>query len=408
MSHVEDRHKLASNSISFFKTIEQVCSVLNSLLNEYKRSTCTHDKYKSPNLVATPTLDDGGTNRRNITSDSIKSSDNSDENALSSQISKHQEQKESFLKACTLARRNAENFLKYIARCIQYLTNDSSTTYQNAESRIKAIMDDLLKQENSVLEFWAEKKKRLDHCKQYILVEHSSRQALKWINETGCPFIESKKSCLKENCTKEHLEELLQEFNDFYRYLNECKQKVSLLGQLADNLIEKGHSHEVAIKKCVAQVKQSYQEFYMQLDRYKCALNEKQSLFADKISQQIKLDHESNSNFKEHAQNSSSVKDIIIQSGENRKSVRKRDYIMAELLRTEQTYVEDLKLCIDTYLRDFRSNDNLPASLVGKESLLFGNIEEIHQFHDRYSFFTIKFDYLLHFQFLFQNIFERT
>lgn len=56
---------------------------------------------------------------------------------------------------------------------------------------------------------------------------------------------------------------------------------------------------------------------------------------------------------------------------------------MAELLRTEKTYVEDLKLCIDTYLHDFKTCDNLPASLVGKESLLFGNIEQIYEFHQR-------------------------
>lgn len=312
MSHAEDRHKLVLTSISFFKTIEQVCSVLNSLQNEYKRED-----------------DFCGANRRVITSESIKSFDNSDENALSCQISKHQEQKESFLKACTLARRNAENFLKYIARCIQYYSNDSNTAYQNAESRIKTIMEDLLKQENIVLGFWAEKKKRLDHCKQYILVEHSSKQALKWINETGFPFIEKKKSTLKENCSKEQLEELLKEFNNFNQYLNECKEKVLLLGQLADNLIEKGHSHENAIKKWVSYVKQAYRDFNKELDHYKNALNEKLCLYADKIDRQIKLDLDSNSSLKEKAEGSgNSVSDIIGQSGgENRKSVRKRDYM---------------------------------------------------------------------------------
>ena len=32
-------------------------------------------------------------------------------------IQKHQDQKESFLKACTMARRNAESFLKYLKKC---------------------------------------------------------------------------------------------------------------------------------------------------------------------------------------------------------------------------------------------------------------------------------------------------
>ncbi|OTF81235.1 Divergent CRAL/TRIO, RhoGEF and Spectrin repeat containing protein, partial [Euroglyphus maynei] len=159
MTHAEDRHKLVLASINFFKTIEQVCSVVSSLQNEYK-----HDEDFC-----------GASRLSTITMETIRNLDNSDEYALSCQISKHHEQKEAFLKACTHARRNAENFLKYIQRCIQYYSNQNypNQTYTNAENRIKTIMDDLLTQENRVLEYWAEKKKRLDHCKQYILVEHS-------------------------------------------------------------------------------------------------------------------------------------------------------------------------------------------------------------------------------------------
>ena len=39
---------------------------------------------------------------------------------MNQQINKHQEQKESFLKACTMARRNAESFLKYLKKCNAY------------------------------------------------------------------------------------------------------------------------------------------------------------------------------------------------------------------------------------------------------------------------------------------------
>lgn len=39
---------------------------------------------------------------------------------ISQLITKHQEQKEAFLKACTLARRTAETYLKYTSRSLQY------------------------------------------------------------------------------------------------------------------------------------------------------------------------------------------------------------------------------------------------------------------------------------------------
>lgn len=64
-------------------------------------------------------------------------------------IVKHGEQKEAFLKACTLARRTAETFLKYAARSAQVhgQTAGSSKTHHE---QTRAILDTLLAQENKV------------------------------------------------------------------------------------------------------------------------------------------------------------------------------------------------------------------------------------------------------------------
>ena len=81
VTRAEERHKLVTASLNFYKTAEQVCSVLDSLEREYKR-------------------DDDWLAR---TSSSVE--DKMDKVTLISQlINKHQEQKEAFLKACTLAR----------------------------------------------------------------------------------------------------------------------------------------------------------------------------------------------------------------------------------------------------------------------------------------------------------------
>src|SRR5699024_10556145 len=77
MTHAEDRHKLVLASINFFKTSEQVCSVLSSLQKEYKRD---EDFCGASRLGA-------------ITSDIVKSVDNDDEYVLSCQITQHPEQK---------------------------------------------------------------------------------------------------------------------------------------------------------------------------------------------------------------------------------------------------------------------------------------------------------------------------
>ena len=54
---------------------------------------------------------------------------------------------------------------------------------------------------------------------------------------------------------------------------------------------------------------------------------------------------------------------------------------MAELLQTERTYVKDLETSIESFLKEMRSGVNVPKKLVGKEDVVFGNIEDIYQFH---------------------------
>lgn len=83
----------------------QVCSVLDSLEREYKRDE--------------DWCGGGATSGANI----------------SQLINKHQEQKEAFLKACTLARRTAETFLKYTSRSLQYYNYSGSEA--GAETRVK-------------------------------------------------------------------------------------------------------------------------------------------------------------------------------------------------------------------------------------------------------------------------------
>lgn len=377
-------------SLNFFKTADQVCSVLDSLQREYQREE-----------------DYCGASNMNTTNSTPVSSKEDIELILTQHISKHQEQKEAFLKACTLARRNAETFLKYTVRCIQYYsTRSGNTAYRNAESDVKNIMEKLLKQENEVLEFWSQKKKRLDHCQQYVLVEHSAKQALKWINETGHKYIATKKALISDK-TPTELEALLKDCIDFKSSAKESKEKVRLLIHLADNLVERGNSHPIAIKKWVSHVDQSYNDFSKQLDNYRLQLEEKlglksidrnsdplldskllsaQSPIESPTSTVSPISLSSPSNKfgpSSPTSTSSTSQEVLIIDQEKRKSARKKEFIMAELLGTERTYVKDLQICIESYLYEFRRNEAyLPIGIAGKERNIFGNIEEIYNFHN--------------------------
>ena len=100
--------------LHFFFFFLQVCSVLDSLEREYKREDDMLQKHLSSGDVDKVTL-------------------------ITQLISKHQEQKEAFLKACTLARRTAETFLKYSNRSLQFFSQPTSpqSTFKGPEAKVK-------------------------------------------------------------------------------------------------------------------------------------------------------------------------------------------------------------------------------------------------------------------------------
>lgn len=235
----EERHKLVTASLNFFKTAEQVCSVLDSLEKEYRREE--------------DWCGGGGSTDKG--------------QQIVQLISKHQEQKEAFLKACTLARRTAETFLKYAARSLQFY---HIKTTVNSESRVKSILDKLLTQETQVLEYWTQRKKRLDQCQQFVLFERSAKQAIEWIHDTGEAYLSSRNNKLCSS--REETEVLLREHNEFKGTAKETRERVKLLIQLADSLVEKGHAHASSIKQWVATVDNRYKDFSSRMELYRTNL----------------------------------------------------------------------------------------------------------------------------------------
>uniref|UniRef100_A0A6Q2ZJM2 non-specific serine/threonine protein kinase n=1 Tax=Esox lucius TaxID=8010 RepID=A0A6Q2ZJM2_ESOLU len=351
MLKMEDRLKLVNASVAFYKTSEQVCSVLESLEQEYRRDEdwCGgHDK-----LGATAETDH-----------------------VIPLISKHLEQKEAFLKACTLARRNAEVFLKYIHRNNVGIPGASGHA-RGPEQQVKAILNELLQRENRVLHFWTMKKRRLDQCQQYVVFERSAKQALDWIQETGEYYLSTHASPGESG---ERSQELLREYEEFRVSAKQTKEKVKLLIQLADSFVEKGHVHVTELKKWVTTVDKRYRDFSLRMGKYRSGL-EKTLGISSEDNKDLELDiipasltdpGEVKLRDPNHEVNE-----------EKRKSARKKEFIMAELLQTEKAYVRDLHECLETYLWEMTSGvEEIPPGIVNKEHIIFGNIQEIYDFHN--------------------------
>ncbi|XP_022663645.1 triple functional domain protein-like isoform X3 [Varroa destructor] len=375
MGHAEDRHRMVNASHRFFKTAEHVYSVLDSLEREYKRDEdfC---------------LSAGDTSQDQVT-------------FLSQLLGKHQEKKEAFLKACTMARRNAETFLKYAARCQQYYGQTGNS--RTPEAKVKALMDQLLKQENKVLEYWTSRKRRIEQCQQFCLFERSAIQAIGWIEETGEQYLNSRKGATD-------IEKLLEEHNEFTGNARETREKVRILLQLADNLVERGHPHASSIKDWVNAVDHRYKDFSTRMANYKENLENKlgKAAHGDAGSEgsggsggstnvlsldsrhsdpnlEARLAQEADADVHGDGHTHSGSSGPVVAkelTEEKRKSARRKEFIMAELLQTERAYVADLETCINTYLKEVRDpNISKPEALRGKEAILFGNIEEISEFH---------------------------
>ena len=81
------------------------------------------------------------------------------------------------------------------------------------------------------------------------------------------------------------------------------------------------------------------------------------------------------------------LKQIKELTEEKRKSKRRKEFIMTELVETERSYVKDLEAVVHSFLKPMRQagedRDNIPGPLRGKEHIIFGNVEEILGFHQK-------------------------
>ena len=395
MAHAEDRHKLVIYGVNFYKTIQQVKLVLESLAKQYnseedfcRANSFNFSQFKSYDLLSLLT-------KVNTTA----GDEQSGEKKISQVISKHQEQKEAFLKACTLARRNAETFIKYANRCSSYNAGNQ-TLFRNAEGRVKVTLEQIHKEENIVMQCWTKRKRRLDQCQQFVLVEHSAKQALKWIRETGENWLLANDSVPAKtmNGDEDGLKGKHESLKEFSLQVKETREKVRLLVQLCENLIERRHPHSDAIKFWSDKVAQFFAEFEGKLQQFEQSLvkqldhpphfqplSENESGLRNRPTSSSTCSSLEESNILKMT-NLSLANDVDqanltpidpVQLELKRKSARKREFIMSELLQTERTYVQDLKICIDIYLSEYLVRS-------GKEAdKLFGNIRQIYEFHNK-------------------------
>lgn len=93
--------------------------------------------------------------------------------------------------------------------------------------------------------------------------------------------------------------------------------------QLADNLVEKGHAHAVAIKQSVAEVDQRYKDFSTRMDCYKTQIEEDLGIQSDDGQKDLSIDRNSDPLLEEKIKG----KDLKELNEEKRRSARRKEYV---------------------------------------------------------------------------------
>lgn len=116
----------------------------------------------------------------------------------------------------------------------------------------------------------------------------SAKQTLDWIHDTGDLYLSTHTGV---GSNREETEALLKEHNEFKATAKVCvlstcfgfegclfsttflfqetREKVKLLIQLADSLVEKGHLHAADIRGWVTAVDNRYKDFSSRMDKYR-------------------------------------------------------------------------------------------------------------------------------------------
>lgn len=394
--YIDNRTRLIMAQINFYKYTDQVMTVLESLELEYARDEDWYEKARS---------------------------DYDPEQYLQAQIQIHSQKKQSFLKACNWARRTGETFQKYSVRNIcdanKMNSGNSNSTANNSavladiEAQTRRIMDEIHAKEERTIKSWTSRKNALDECFQYVIFEKSSKEALVWLNESEASYLNKFQALSSTSNKADEMDKLYKEFCEFAEKLRNQQGYVNLLIELSPKLLESSVRYGNNIAVWANKVETRYKEFFNVLAKVQqtyglqhpnamtsssfimpqmanssssssgigtstSSLNSQSTITTN--SRDL-VDKSISNDIKPEAKNN---QDMLKQNEQKQKLIKKRQNIITEIIQTEKSYVQDLSNCLETYYKEFVSNvPAQPEYLRGKEAIIFGNLEEIHNFHKK-------------------------
>ncbi|CAH8681706.1 unnamed protein product [Schistosoma haematobium] len=375
----EERHKLLISATNWYRTSDQVTSVLWSLEKEYRREEdwCQNEK-------------------------AINSGDPT--SYLAQLSSKHAEQKEAFLKACMLARRTSDLFSKYLHR-----QPTSTTGRVEVEEKIRLAMTELMAKEKAVLEAWAVRRRRLDDCTYFMNLKRQIEDLLERVHNVQESIINKSTGFSNSMCLSNINPSLMQEV---YRACASLESMIASSSPLSPGHATQMESLLQRLRLCDTQLNTSSTvsgkgfKDSQKSDHQSSELKKSITSPSSKVDVQpgsktleVEPDRTSVSSTSSSGTGGSTgtsmtnesylVSSAAAASGttqEQRRLARRRENLLRELIQTERLYIQSLEQCIDTYRKGLVSPPKMliaqvPSGLIGQVDTVFGNIPLIYEFH---------------------------
>jgi len=289
----------------------------------------------------------------------------------------HKDQKTRFLQACTYVRKLAKEFQKHIKRSISYHPNDqfvidlksASESPLSLDRVITRILEDLLQRENQVLNLWASKHSLLDRCQWYRSVVQNM---LVWLQTTGDPYLSSFSSRLHQ--LEDDPEKKSKMLEDHKELTQKAKNRIEVFDLQWVTLVQEAPQIHNFARSYAKAVKNRYDEFLRCMNIHLKALMSNAS--------NLREEDETSSAEKCEAIGEEIANVAPPSDPADEKLMKKRNFIMKELLETEHRYVQDLGDCINFYMKEL-SEDNIdvPEVIRNSQDVIFGNMIELHEFH---------------------------
>lgn len=309
---------------------------------------------------------------------------------ISAAISQLDKEKSAVEQGCREVRESSERFLRLV---LPQGDGNNAPVLDGQDGRLEIRVNDLVEQATSqeipVLKQMQLKKNVLQGCLEYAKFEESSKQMLQLIQD-HTDIIDAEVKLWKQETKNGSLNTdnaSSSQQNDFNDIFEEMRDKVKLLLHQAQSLIEKTFFHSDGVKDCAISVDKRYRECFGLMNTYRNLLEVRLGCSLPAMKDDADWPSISGLQAKVNELSSVTRREISSDSGihemteEKRRSAKRIEFIMNELLQTERAYCSDLKCCIENFMYPMLDSLDVPSTLAGKHHIIFGNIEEIYEFH---------------------------